>query len=437
MNPPPHSPAFVLAFWLVILCISAFMLRQACSLYGEYMPGYGRAFLISLMVGAAAYFTYDLSAYAILLTMRDEILAVPKDYSYSNWLHEPLYLKWQVTGQIPGVRYIPVVFALCAAGVCQVFALELQVVFRKALVIFLTQWGATFVATALLGWGVSLLHPSAKEAPPAPPAPQQPPPAYQPDVPQRERFVVKNTEPEQRGWARFLERADQQADPYLEEFEKDAESVTQHLPGPAQRFLQKGGWWLVIAVLAVIALVWLRSTLKRLFRKPRKRRRKRRQAKRIEDLREYLGPLAEAFTDPGPKQITVKGLPGRLRLAVMAPAGINVGDLDPGMLDRVLDWIRQGLSRVTADDHPRVRVWPQQFSSEGFIRAFHSQVVIPEPRGKRSRWVLLAGTVSLGRQKINLGLAVLADQPNNIRQITIDKEQWLDVLGLERSRELV
>src|SRR5436309_15268195 len=102
-------------------------------------------------------------------------------------------------------------------------------------------------------------------------------------------------------------------------------------------------------LLAVIALHWMRITYRRLHRAifhPRKRKKT-----WVQELHEDLGALTETFTDPGPRRLTVKGLPARLRLVVMAASGKDFGDLEPEMLDNVLDWIKPGLANATSTDH--------------------------------------------------------------------------------------
>jgi hypothetical protein len=44
--------------------------------------------------------------------------------------------------------------------------------------------------------------------------------------------------------------------------------------------------------------------------------------------------------------------------------------------------------------------------------------------------VLLAGTITVGTHVVYVGLALRTDEPNNIGRVTIDYEQWLDVLGI-------
>src|SRR5262249_28994174 len=84
-----------------------------------------------------------------VLATRDTVnLTLPPGYSYWNWLREPLYLKWQVMGLVPVLRYLPIAFAVCLAGTLYVILLGEP--FRNCIVILLIQWTLNVVAMALL-----------------------------------------------------------------------------------------------------------------------------------------------------------------------------------------------------------------------------------------------------------------------------------------------
>lgn len=467
---PQQEPLLLVMFWLLMLPIAAFLLRTACGICAADLPTYRRAALIVLLVGPAAYFTFDFSAYGIVLAQQDVALQLPPGYSYSSWLREPLALKWQAIGLIPGIRYLPVVFAICLAGVLQVILL--QVTFRIGVLIFLLEWFLNVMAMALLSFLLSLTQgflgktlstdtapgdsalkqlvpdtqPQAKHAGPRPRDPQRPHArpvsgkGKTPEAPKEGTAAAfatlreglestkSNLSPQLQSLKEHLEGFRERFEPYLEPIKEECEPFTQHLPDAVQEFLRDGGWWLVLGGVAVIALIWLRLTLKRLYRALFHKKKKK---KWVSELQENLAVISQAYTDPGPKQITVKALPARLRLMIMAPAGKDVGDLEPEMADKLLDWIKPGMGAITSYDHPKVKVWERQYSSGGFPMAFHQHVQIPEGKKRRSNWVLLAGTISMGRQKVHVGMAFHADEPNNIRSVTIKDEQWLDVLGMK------
>src|SRR5262249_7697520 len=121
-------------FWVVVVFVAAFILRIVCGLFQTYVPKWPRAVFMVLFVGPAAYLAFDLTSYVIFLSMQDVLLRVPPGYGYAEWFREPLLLKWKVIGMVPLVQYLPVVVGLCTAGVFQTVTLDLQIPFRKALV---------------------------------------------------------------------------------------------------------------------------------------------------------------------------------------------------------------------------------------------------------------------------------------------------------------
>src|SRR5262249_34831950 len=150
-----------------------------------------------------------------------------------------------------------------------------------------------------------------------------------------------------------------------------------------------------------------------------------------------LARLGEAYTEEGPRRPTVKGLPGRLRLVGLCQAARNTGELSEEMADRVLDWIKPGLAEVAACDYPRVCVWPPNYSAEGFAITVASHVLFPEPRGERSRWVLVTGRVKMGRALIHVCLGLYADEKNTLRQVKVRGERWQGVVGIQPVRQPV
>jgi hypothetical protein len=368
---------------------------------------------------------------------------VPPGYGFSNWLREPFFVKWHVLNMLPVVRFLPFVFALCVAGMLQVAGLQLQVKFRVGLLIFLIQWVATvvgmfvllFVFNLLLGLGGQTLNyalagaTEAKPAPDQPGAPAPPPDTHKP-IADSHPIAVKH-EIDQA--VHYGENLKAQLDPHLEEVKESARS---YLPQSVQHWLDQGHrWWWLFGVLGVIALCWLLSVWRRLtgvFFKPKKKKKKKRRTKVTPvDLSEDISPLAMVYTELGEKQITIKGLPARLRLVVLAAASRDVGELHEEMADRLLDWIKPGLAEVAAYDVPRVRIWPPQYSLQGFGLIFAQNVAIPEPKGERSHWVLVSGLVTISKQPIHVGLAFYTDEPNSLRHVQVGNERWLDVIGVK------
>ena len=46
---------------------------------------------------------------------------------------------------------------------------------------------------------------------------------------------------------------------------------------------------------------------------------------------------------------------------------------------------------------------------------------------------LVAGRALLGKHPIMIGLGLWADQPNSLDKVTLEPNQWLDVMRLQRS----
>ena len=105
------------------------------------------------------------------------------------------------------------------------------------------------------------------------------------------------------------------------------------------------------------------------------------------------------------------------------------------MADRVLDWIKPGLAEVTGVDYPRVRVWPPQYSYDGFATAFLHHTKTPDPPGYPSHWVLIAGRVQVGRKATFLGLAFWTPEASTIGRVKLRSDQWMDVLRIDRVQE--
>jgi hypothetical protein len=183
------------------------------------------------------------------------------------------------------------------------------------------------------------------------------------------------------------------------------------LPEPVRPY----GWPIALGAAALVLLLLL-VTFTRLFRG----RRKVGAAPDPEaELREDLADLPPP--PPGPTRLTVDGVPVRLRLVVLAPAGQQplVVPRAAELLDRVL----YGLGRVIDRDEPKVRVWPPRPSQQGFGPAFRRLVHAPGKAGL-SRWVLVAGPARVGASSVLVGLALLADDPVPLGTLVLQPHQW-------------
>lgn len=148
-------------------------------------------------------------------------------------------------------------------------------------------------------------------------------------------------------------------------------------------------------------------------------------------------PLKEVLSDcpplpgiPGPRRLTVEGLPVRVRLVVVAPVG-KEHPIDPNDVVNLLEGVIAGLKGIVLEDQPGVRLWPPQLSRQGFAPTFHRETEKPEAEGRPSRWVLVAGPASAGRKPILLGLALWADTPNTLGRLTLDTTRWGEVLRIQ------
>lgn len=162
------------------------------------------------------------------------------------------------------------------------------------------------------------------------------------------------------------------------------------------------------------------------------RRRGRQQQSAAPDLRVDVaklpthGPLAE-----GPR-LEFYGLPVRLAVLVLAPAGRGSCVPDGRSFEQALDALLPGLVAVVKAHRPLVRGWPYQLSTQGFVHSFFGNVALPGDHGKGTPWCAAAGRFEAGDQQLLAGLVCVADKPNALGQVTIQQlGQWLDVLRVK------
>jgi hypothetical protein len=451
------------------------------------MPTWRRSIISTLLVTFLAYLAFDFTSYLIMRSMEDVALQLPSWYGYNFWFREPIALKWYVVSQAGALRFLPFIVAIVVASFLQFIVLQAQVSFGWGLLIVILQWGATIVAgyVVSLSFGVVLntigwtSQPTSVARAPAQPAKQAQAKSARvrqkgkatagKKTPKTEKSIetaedTKGQSPDQsqqvheepnaleiiqnevEGAARsprdYLQYASENlksyADSHLDELREEVEPVTRHLPEPVRKFLDSGGWWAVLGVTGFIALLWLRSILRRLggaFRRPRRKKNKRLKKGARSIAKEKLAWITAGLTERGPQQVTVKNLPARLRLVILSPATRDASDIAEEMADRVLDWIKPGLANVASYDPPGVRVWPPFYSADGFAVALAANVPIPEPKGMKSHWVLVAGQIKIGRVGIHVGLILYADETNSLRLIHVRGERWLSVLGVGETSE--
>lgn len=146
-------------------------------------------------------------------------------------------------------------------------------------------------------------------------------------------------------------------------------------------------------------------------------------------LAEDLAAIPAPPKGPRHYQLLVMNQPARLRYVVVAPMGKRT----VGKVDSTLEQIFRGLGEVAIDDKPRVRVWPPQLSAAGFAPTFFRLTRRPEPDGRASRWILLAGPARAGSTPVLLGLAVQSDEVTKLGVLTMTEARWAEILRVENA----
>ena len=261
-----HSSLLPILFWLLLLPIAIFILMRTTAFWTEEGPGtiLGAAKTV-LAIWLTVFFVYDLSGYGFARLMQDPRLGIafPPNYSYLTWLREPMGLKWFVLGYVPLIRYLPVLFALCAGGVVQVLLWKIP--FRVGMLVFLSQLFLNIFAMAVLSLVFSFFVGVEKGADGRVPrrvaaanrraAAAAAAPDGLPGLQQKieklgadEGPVLRRLLLRWKGVNGLLQPAYDLLDP-----------VTSHLPLPAQDCLNGGGWLLVIPGLIALARFRLRG----------------------------------------------------------------------------------------------------------------------------------------------------------------------------------
>jgi hypothetical protein len=188
-------------------------------------------------------------------------------------------------------------------------------------------------------------------------------------------------------------------------------------------------WWAILLVAGLLVVLILLALIGGLFRRVFGKRKAAPEdwAKKLrEDLSTYPPPAGP----PGKNRLTVYHVPVRIRLVVLAPAGKET-EIDSSQAEALLNRVIPGLGNVAAHDRPRVRVWPPQLSQQGFVTAFFRHTITGTKEGQPSPWVLVAGRSQFSSPALLLGLALWADQPNNLGHVSLEPHQWLDVLRIK------
>ena len=253
-----HSSFLPIIFWLLMIPIAVFILIRTTAFWTEEGPRtVGGAVKTVVVMWITLFLVYDIAGYVFARLMQDPSLGIvfPPHYGYFNWVREPMRLKWQVLGFVPVIRYLVILFALCAGGISQVILWTIP--FRLGLMVFLSQLFLNIFAMALLSlvfsFFVGVENGTSGEVPRRGMAANRraiaDAPEGLPGLQQKIEKLGRDEGPAVRrlwgSWQSINERL-QPAYDFLA-------PVTIHLPLPAQDFLNGGGWLVVIPALVAVA----------------------------------------------------------------------------------------------------------------------------------------------------------------------------------------
>jgi hypothetical protein len=409
-----HNTIAVILYWLLMAPIAAFILHVVAG----------------FCTAAVVFFAFDLSSYAFALWMRDSSVGVrmPANFSYWDWLREPLAVKWQVLSFVPFIRFLPVFFALIAGCITQIFLWKVD--FKLGAVVFVAQALLTFAAMELLSlifrFGLQYYehYMPPKESPAAVRPGQRDRNTEPADLEElNERIRDQKNEPS--SFWRRLDGGWESANGHLQPMYSFLEPVTKHLPHPAQSFLNAGGWLLVFAGLGGFIVAWpkIKRNRKEMLR-PRSKRRA------VHHQHVKLAMIGDSVTSLGERQATVNGIPARLRHIIMVPpAGVTGKAATPTPVAQFLDTIRPDLSTLSAADYPKAEVWSDSHARSHFRKTLETRIEFPEPAGQPSPWLILHGPVKWSGSTVQVALAFLLNTPTTARIMELNATQWKEAIG--------
>lgn len=206
--------------------------------------------------------------------------------------------------------------------------------------------------------------------------------------------------------------------------EKPPQWLVDAMPEGARGIVQGWGWYVLLGFGALVVVLLLWAILGRLFGALFGR--KETPSPEV-DRREMLAEYPPLRPSTGDRRLLAEGVPVRLRLVVLAPAGTGA-HIDPEAVADILDKAVPGLGAIYQGDKPRVKLWPLQTSYKGFANYFHSQVVVPEPDGEPTPWVMVAGRLKIPGNQVMLGVALQALKATTVGRRTVDSHEWASVL---------
>ena len=272
-----HSSLLIIIYWLLMIPIAILVLVRVTAFWADDGPGtlFGAVRTIIVMA-LAVYLTYDISGYVFARMMQDPQLGIafPPGYHYWNWIREPQSLKWHVLGYVPLIRYLPVMFAMCAGAIVQVLLWKIP--FRTGMIVFVTQLLVDIFAMAMLSLVFSFFvgvqvgvheganaktHPRHAAGGHAGAHAGGRTVAAVPDGLQGMHHRIEQLGAEEGPLVRRLWRRWESVNQLLKPVYDILQPVTRHLPLPARDFLNGGGWLIVIP--GVIALLRSWPSLRR------------------------------------------------------------------------------------------------------------------------------------------------------------------------------
>lgn len=476
------SWVFVGTAFMVVTLMAAFFQKMACGICGEGLPTNKKAIALAATTLIVTYLAWDFSGFGLVRfskeAFRPEFREMIHNMTYSSWFTFPLNVKVEAVAFVPMVNKFPYILALCVAGICTV--LGLTVTFRMGLVILVLQATMTITAFAvanfLFGFTSHILvsrfpkqAAEVKEKILEYSRPVAGNHGHLPDKSTSEqnaksdrihknltKAVSKNQPSETRSnepgktdsppenggssagqifsiaYGSYLQLSEFSSG-YLTRINHSFSPVSGVLPESMRHFLESGGWWIVIGFALALILSWLRKVIRRVRKALKKKGKGRQQGGPAGTIR--LSEMPPPPSSPGDHFLTVKGIPGRIRVFAMSPGGSEAGELNTSMAEAVANHIKPGLGQVLDNDFPLVKVWNRQYSSSGFPYHFFSKVVSPDKKGNISNWSLLAGTVPLGKFKVHVGMAVEFMEQNNLGWLEVKPDQWMNVLDVRQTKK--
>ena len=148
--------------------------------------------------------------------------------------------------------------------------------------------------------------------------------------------------------------------------------------------------------------------------------------------------LSDLDVDPllqGGTQLTFYGVPVRLAVLVLAPAGRGAALPEDSQLPGIIDQLVPGMMAVLNEHRPTFRRWPPQLSRHGFVQSFFQHVRLPGDHGKETPWCSVAGRFEAGGNKYLVGIVCHAGSSNNLSQVAVEHVgRWMDVLRVENRK---